>query len=188
MAWILCRLLWRPVVWAWLGSHAPAPRLYVSPCLRPSQVAPGQADPQVLCSQELRGDGGVPETAALSQDVWRMGAPGAGRVAAGRLRRCRAFCKPTKPLALAARLIFCGGHDLRCVQFATSGRTWRHAPTLLMQVFKMSEAEVIRCAGVDAAMYLKILRMGAWGKGCELQDVQGCSRQACFPGPAGTTA
>lgn len=30
----------------------------------------------------------------------------------------------------------------------------------------MSEAEVIRCAGVDAAMYLKILRMGAlqaWG-------------------------
>uniref|UniRef100_A0AAD5H1R9 ERD4-related membrane protein n=1 Tax=Chlorella ohadii TaxID=2649997 RepID=A0AAD5H1R9_9CHLO len=28
------------------------------------------------------------------------------------------------------------------------------------QVFKMSEAEVIRCAGVDAAMYLKILRMG----------------------------
>lgn len=24
----------------------------------------------------------------------------------------------------------------------------------------MSEAEVIRCAGIDAAMYLKILRMG----------------------------
>lgn len=28
------------------------------------------------------------------------------------------------------------------------------------QVLKMSEAEVIRCAGLDAAMYLKILRMG----------------------------
>ena len=31
----------------------------------------------------------------------------------------------------------------------------------------MSEAEVVRCAGVDAAMYLKILRMGGlgWGPG-----------------------
>lgn len=36
-----------------------------------------------------------------------------------------------------------------------------------LQVLKMSEAEVVRCAGVDAAMYLKILRMGelGWGPG-----------------------
>ena len=29
-----------------------------------------------------------------------------------------------------------------------------------LQVLRMSEAEVIRCAGVDAAMYLKVLRCG----------------------------
>lgn len=29
------------------------------------------------------------------------------------------------------------------------------------QVIRMSEAEIIRCAGVDAAVYIKILRMGA---------------------------
>ncbi len=31
---------------------------------------------------------------------------------------------------------------------------------LLLQVLWMGEAEVIRCAGIDAALYLKILRMG----------------------------
>ena len=46
-----------------------------------------------------------------------------------------------------------------------SGECCRLLPTgcrlpALLQVVRMSEAEVIRCAGVDAAMYIKILRMG----------------------------
>jgi hypothetical protein len=36
-----------------------------------------------------------------------------------------------------------------------------HATNIAVQVLYMSEADLIRCGGVDAAMYIKILRMGA---------------------------
>lgn len=43
----------------------------------------------------------------------------------------------------------------------------------------MSEAEVIRCAGVDAAMYLKILRMGGWVGGWAVPRQGGLLESVC---------
>lgn len=68
---------------------------------------------------------------------------------------------------------------------------WQSAPEIITlahtkllarsQVFKMSEAEVIRCGGMDAAMYVKILEMGEH-KACGWQRC--IVQQACLQNPS----
>lgn len=82
-------------------------------------------------------------------------------------------CRQVICAAVCPHPLGCGGMANRRHAFCrwrTLCMRWQSAPEIITlahtnllarsQVFKMSEAEVIRCGGMDAAMYVKILEMG----------------------------